>query len=236
MLSHPEDAGSAGGCVVLADLLAASWSREWGAAEERAPQTPAGPSHWEIRKGRVLACNINTCDYNKWQSCENPEAATEREERCLEKATQEVWPAWGTWGKISKKLIWFPGAENGVTGIWFHTRPPTGLERTPPWHKSQAHPKKPLLPTSIACVIPSSPSPLAAGMGCRDQSVLIQQVATANGPEALPGVILVRGIVWALGALTLSKDVGKVGKPQSLSKATFFVGQTRQMTEPKILP
>ena len=45
-----------------------------------------------------------------------------------------------------------------------------------------------------------------------------------------------QGHSMSTGALTLSKDVGKVGKPQSLSKATFFVGQTRQTTEPKILP
>ena len=95
-------------------------------------------------------------------------------------------------------------------------------------------PQKSLLPMSTACVIPSSPSPLAAGMGFRDQSGLIQQVATANGPEALLGV---RGVGQGCSVSTmLSKDVGKVGKTQSLNKATFFVGQTRQTTEPKIIP
>ena len=58
--------------------------------------------------------------------------------------------------------------------------------------------------------------------------------ATANGPEALLGV---RGVGQGCSVSTmLSKDVGKVGKTQSLSKATFFVGQTRQTTEPKIIP
>lgn len=60
---------------------------------------------------------------------------------------------------------------------------------------------------NISCVChPSSPSPLAAGTGCRDQSGLIQQVATANGPEALPGV---RGVGQGYSVSTmLSKDVG----------------------------
>lgn len=72
---------------MLADLEA-SWSSEWWLRRGRPKPRQSHPT--EIRKGWALASNINTCDYNKQQSCETLEAATERAERRLKKATQEV--------------------------------------------------------------------------------------------------------------------------------------------------
>lgn len=164
----------------------ACWSsKEWLRRGHPPNSRRVIPLRSQKRKDRFLP--VNNCDDNKQQSCESLVAAIQREERRSEKAAQEVWLGWGIRGKISKTLIWFPGAYNGATGIWLHTKPPRGPEGTPPWHSSEASQKKPLLPTSTASVLPQQlPWGSWTSLAWLTRR---RHSAWANSPEALLGVI-----------------------------------------------